>query len=142
MSSYFEENPWTVDLTKHLPPMSNSQLKRPLLTIFPNGKRCGFLHAWFRSPANRVAFVDFSVSAPLGRPADTEDAGRVARGAINYTSSAWLGRNLRQSLIKFLAVLAGQILCLSLSTRLSVAEQLGIGLPVFIPLHEPSVGGT
>ncbi len=86
-----------------------------------------------------VVFVGFTAGSPLGCPADTNDSGSVARVAINYTSFA---RNLGQSLVKFIAVLAGQILCLSLATILSVAEQLGIDHPVFIPANEPCVSGT
>ena len=86
-----------------------------------------------------VEFVDFAVSAALERPADTNDTGSVARGAINYT---WFFRDLGKSLVKFIAVLARQILRLSLSTILSVAEQLGIDHPVFIPPYEPTVSGA
>ncbi len=141
-SRHLEENAWTVNLPQHLPTMCYGQPKSLILTIFTDRERGAFLYPRGRPPAHRVAFVDFAVSAALGRPADTDDAGSVARVAINYTPSAWFIRNLGKSLVKFIAVLAGQILCLSLSTRLSVAEQFGIHLPISIPANGPSVSET
>ena len=47
-----------------------------------------------------------------------------------------------QTGVEFIAVFAGQSLRFSFSSTFQIAEQFGIGFPILIPSHKPTVGGT
>ena len=48
--------------------------------------------------------------------------------------------NLRQLFVKLIAELTGFLLRLSFAPTFQIAEEFGVGFPIFVTSHKPSVG--
>jgi len=128
-----------MNLTKHFPPEGHGEFKGFYLPIFANREGSYFLYSRSRTPTGQVIFINGAARTSISNSADSQDSGSIARITIKDPPAPGLGGYLRKFFVKLVTELTGLFLRLSFTPAFPIAEEFGVGFPIFVTSHKPSM---